>query len=149
GARSDRVELGKLLKAIGEGDTLFVAKLDRLARSTIDLLTILRKVTEAGAKFKALDAPWCDTTTPVGELMVTFLAGIATFERHLIKQRTDQGRKEAIAEGVRFGRRPKMTPSQRKEALERLADGESQVAVARLYNVDPAVICRLASSGTA
>ena len=146
GAKSDRVELGKLLKTIGPGDVLIVTRLDRLARSTLDLLAILRRVTEAGAKFKSLKDPWADTTTPHGELMVTILAGLATFERHLIKARTDEGRTRAKARGVRFGRPPKMTPFQRHEALQRLANGESQADIARAYNVDPAAICRLAQA---
>jgi len=146
GAKSDRVELGKLLKAIGPGDVLIVTRLDRLARSTLDLLAILRRVTEVGAKFKSLSDPWADTTTPHGELMVTILAGLATFERHLIKARTDEGRTRAKARGVRFGRPPKMTPFQRHEALQRLANGESQADIARAYNVDPAAICRLAQA---
>ncbi len=147
GAKSDRAELGKLLKALTAGDVAIVSRLDRLARSTLDLLTILRRVTEAGAKFRSLKDPWADTTTPHGELMVTILAGLATFERHLIKARTDDGRKAAQARGVRFGRPPKLTAFQRQEALQRLANGETQADVARAYNVDPAAICRLAAAG--
>ena len=147
GAKSDRVELGKLLKALTAGDVVIVSRLDRLARSTLDLLTILRRVTEAGAKFRSLKDPWADTTTPHGELMVTILAGLATFERHLIKARTDDGRKAAQARGVRFGRPPKLTTYQRQEAIQRLVQGESQAAVARAYNIDPAAICRLAAAG--
>ena len=79
--------------------------------------------------------------------MVTILAGLATFERHLIKARTEDGRKRAKDRGVRFGRPPKLTPFQRQEAMQRVANGESQADVARAYNVDPAVICRLAASG--
>jgi DNA invertase Pin-like site-specific DNA recombinase len=79
--------------------------------------------------------------------MVTILAGLATFERHLIKARTDDGRKAAQARGVRFGRPPKLTVFQRQETLQRLANGETQADVARAYNVDPAAICRLAAAG--
>jgi DNA invertase Pin-like site-specific DNA recombinase len=146
GAKSDRVELGKLLKVLTPGDVVIVARLDRLARSTLDLLAILRRVTEAGAKFRSLKDPWADTTTPHGELMVTILAGLATFERHLIKARTEDGRKRAKERGVRFGRPPKLTTFQRQEAMERLHNGESQADVARAYNVDPAAICRLRRS---
>jgi hypothetical protein len=121
-------------------------RLDRLAQSTLDLLSILRRVTEAGAKFKSLKDPWADTTTPHGELMVTILAGLATFERHLIKARTDEGRTRAKGRGVRFGRPPKLTSYQRAETLQRLAAGESQADVARAYNVHPAAICRLAAA---
>jgi DNA invertase Pin-like site-specific DNA recombinase len=147
GAKADRIELAKLLDALGPGDVLIVTRLDRLARSTLDLLSILKRIAAVGAKFKSLKDPWADTTTPHGELMVTILAGLATFEGHLIKARTDEGRMRAKARGVRFGRPPKLTPFQRKEALQRLADGESQADVARAYNIDPAAICRLAASG--
>jgi DNA invertase Pin-like site-specific DNA recombinase len=70
-----------------------------LARSTRDLLNILHALAERGAKFRSLHDPWCDTSTPQGELLVTILAGFATFERHLIKARTDAGRKRAKARG--------------------------------------------------
>lgn len=146
GAKSDRVELGRLLRALGAGDVMIVSRLDRLARSTLDLLSILHRVSEAGAKFRSLKDPWADTTTPHGELMVTILAGLATFERHLIKARTEDGRKRAKERGVRFGRPPKLTAFQRQEAIERLQNGESQADVARAYNVDPAAICRLRRS---
>ena len=91
--------------------------------------------------------PWCDTSTPQGELLVTILAGFATFERHLIKARTDAGRKRAMARGVRFGRPRKLDPRQRQEALQRLANGETLVDVARTYAVDPTTIGRLLYNG--
>jgi DNA invertase Pin-like site-specific DNA recombinase len=102
-----------------------------LARSTRDLLNILHALAERGAKFRSLHDPWCDTSTPQGELLVTILAGFATFERHLIKARTDAGRKRAKARGVRFGRPRKLDQHQRQEALQRLANGETLVDVAR------------------
>ena len=101
---------------------MLVTRLDRLARSTRDLLNALDTISKAGAKFKSLADAWADTTTPHGELMVTILAGLATFERHLIKARTDEGRKRAQARGVRFGRKLKLTPFQIKEALARKED---------------------------
>jgi DNA invertase Pin-like site-specific DNA recombinase len=143
GARADRHELAKLLRRIEAGDLLIVTRLDRLARSTRDLLNILHALAEKGAKFKSLHDPWADTTTPQGELLVTILAGFATFERHLIKARTDEGRKRAIARGVRFGRPRKLDQHQRQEAINRLAAGESLVDVARTYAVDPTTIGRL------
>jgi DNA invertase Pin-like site-specific DNA recombinase len=97
GARTDRVELAKVMRRIEAGDLLIVTRLDRLARSTRDLLNILQQLAEKGAKFKSLHDPWCDTSTPQGELLVTVLTGFATFERHLIKARTDDGRKRAKA----------------------------------------------------
>jgi DNA invertase Pin-like site-specific DNA recombinase len=96
-----------------------------------------------GAKFKSLHDTWCDTSMAQGELLVTVLAGFATFERHLIKARTDDGRKRARARGVRFGRPPKLNSHQRQEAMGRLAKGETLVDVARTYGVDPTTIGRL------
>jgi DNA invertase Pin-like site-specific DNA recombinase len=145
GARTDRAELEKVMRRIEADDMLIVTRLDRLARSTRDLLNILHALAEKGAKFKSLADPWCDTSTPQGELLVTVLAGFATFERHLIKARTDDGRKRAKARGVRFGRPKKLSQDQRQEALQRLANGETLVDVARTFGVDPTTIGRLHS----
>ena len=145
GARTDRVELAKAMSRIEADDMLIVTRLDRLARSTRDLLNILHQLAEKGAKFRSLADPWCDTSTPQGELLVTVLAGFATFERHLIKARTDDGRKRAMARGVRFGRPKKLSQDQRQEALQRLANGETLVDVARTFGVDPTTIGRLHS----
>jgi DNA invertase Pin-like site-specific DNA recombinase len=112
GAVTDRAQLAKAIAALAEGDTLIVAKLDRLARSTRDLLNTLAAIAAAGATFKSLGDPWCDTTTPHGRLMLTVLGGLAEFERHLILARTDEGRKRAQQRGVKFGRKLKLTPHQ-------------------------------------
>jgi DNA invertase Pin-like site-specific DNA recombinase len=145
GARTDRVELAKIMRRIEAGDLLIVTRLDRLARSTRDLLNILHQLAERGAKFKSLHDPWADTTTPQGELLVTILADFAQFERHLIKARTDDGRNRAKARGVKFGCPRKLDAHQRREALQRLAKGETLVDVARTYGVDPTTIGRLQS----
>jgi DNA invertase Pin-like site-specific DNA recombinase len=148
GAKSDRRELAKILRRIGPGDTLIVTRLDRLARSTRDLLNILDIISKAGAKFRSLHDPWADTSTPHGELMVTILGGLATFERHLIRARTDEGRKRAKARGVRFGRPAALNHDQRQEAIQRLANGDTLVDIARTFGVDPTTIGRLAAQVT-
>jgi DNA invertase Pin-like site-specific DNA recombinase len=107
GAKTDRAQLARALAALAEGDTLIVTKLDRLARSTRDLLNTLDAIGKAGASFKSLGDGWADTTTPHGRLMLTVLGGLAEFERHLILARTTEGRKRAQARGVQFGRKPK------------------------------------------
>jgi DNA invertase Pin-like site-specific DNA recombinase len=84
GARFDRSQLRKAIAALGKGDVLIITRLDRLARSTRDLLNILHEVGECGAAFKSLADAWADTTTPHGKLMVTILGGLAEFERSLI-----------------------------------------------------------------
>jgi DNA invertase Pin-like site-specific DNA recombinase len=130
------------------GDTLVVCKLDWLARSTRDLLNTLAAIAEAGATFKSLGDPWCDTTSAHGKLMVTVLGGLAEFERHLILARTTEGRKRAQARGVRFGRKPKLTAHQQRGALERRARGEALVDIARSYAVSHSTISRLQAGHT-
>ena len=143
-AAANRVELQKLLRRLDAGDVLLVTRLDRLARSTRDLLNIISAINERGASFKSLKDAWADTTTAHGRLMLTVLGGLAEFEREPIKARCDEGIKRAQARGVRFGRPRKLTQHQRQEALQRLAVGESQADVARSYNLSEATISRLA-----
>jgi DNA invertase Pin-like site-specific DNA recombinase len=88
-----------------------VTRLDRPARSTRDLLNVVATVAEKGAGFRSIADSWADSTTPRGRLMLTVLGGLAEFERELIRARTDEGRKRAMARGVRFGRKPKLRPS--------------------------------------
>src|SRR5215467_1971504 len=143
GARSDRPELAKVLKRLDTGDVLIVTRLHRLARSTRDLLNILDDIAKRGAGFKSLHDAWADTTSAHGRLMVTVLAGLAEFERELILARTSDGRTRAKARGVKFGRPAALTPHQRQEAIQRLAQGEAQADVARTFNVSQATISRL------
>jgi DNA invertase Pin-like site-specific DNA recombinase len=143
GAVTDRKALAKAIAALSPGDVLLVTRLDRLARSTRDLLNVLDSVAKAAAKFKSLADSWADTTTPHGELMITILAGLATFERHLIKARTDEGRKRAQARGVKFGRPLKLSAFQITEALARRAGGEAMTDIGRSYGVSHSTISRL------
>ena len=143
GVKAERPELAKLMKALEPGDTVVVTKLDRLGRSTRELLELIHRISQAGAFFKSLGDPLWDTTTPTGRLLGTLLAAIAEFERELIRERTGEGRKRAKARGVKFGRPSKFTPHQRTEIFARLAKGDSLADIARSYNVDPTTIGRL------
>jgi DNA invertase Pin-like site-specific DNA recombinase len=143
GAKTDRAELAKLIKRLEPGDVLMVTRLDRLARSTRDLLNILDAISKAGAAFKSLADAWADTTTPHGKLLITMLGGIAEFERSLILARTSDGRNRAKARGVRFGRPSVLDAHQRAEAIQRLAEGATQADLARSYGVSQATISRL------
>jgi DNA invertase Pin-like site-specific DNA recombinase len=145
GAKSDRKALARAIAAVGKGDVLIVTRLDRLARSTRDLLNTLDAISQAGAGFKSLADTWTDTTTAHGRLMLTVLGGLAEFERELIKARTGDGRARAKARGVRFGRPSKLTAHQKREALARLSAGETQMDVARSYGVAHTTIGRLSS----
>jgi DNA invertase Pin-like site-specific DNA recombinase len=144
GVKTDRAALARCMASLEAGDVVVVTKLDRLARSTRDLLNTLAAIGEAGASFRSLGDPWADTTTPHGRLMLTVLGGLAEFERHLILSRTNEGRVRAKARGVRFGRRPKLTKHQQHEALARRDAGETLTEIARSYNVSHMTISRLA-----
>jgi DNA invertase Pin-like site-specific DNA recombinase len=109
GAKTDRVQLRKVLEQIDAGDVLMVTRLDRLARSTRDLLNTLATIADRKAGFRSLGDAWADTTSPHGRLMLTVLGGLAEFERELIRARTGEGRARAKARGVKMGRPPKLT----------------------------------------
>jgi DNA invertase Pin-like site-specific DNA recombinase len=143
GIKSDRAALSRCISALASGDILVVTKLDRLARSTRDLLNTLAVISDKGASFKSLGDPWADTATPHGKLMITVLGGLAEFERHLILARTSEGRQRAMAGGTKFGRKPKLTKHQRDEALARKLNGETLMEIARSYNVSHMTISRL------
>jgi DNA invertase Pin-like site-specific DNA recombinase len=143
GAVTDRKALGRALAALQSGDVLLVTRLDRLARSTRDLLNTLAAIAAKDAAFRSLSDPWADTTTPHGKLMITVLGGLAEFERSLILARTGDGRARAQARGVRFGRKPKLTAHQIAEAMARRQAGEALADIGRSFNVSHSTISRL------
>lgn len=143
GAKTDRKALRKALEALQPGDVLVVTRLDRLARSTMDLLNTLDAIAKAGAGFRSLADAWADTTTPHGKLMLTILGGLAEFERSLILARTGEGRARAMARGVKFGRKPKLSPFQIEQAKRKRDAGETHSEIARLFGVSHQTIGRL------
>src|SRR6516164_331897 len=143
GARADRPQLAKLMASLKAGDIVLVTKLDRLGRSTRELLDLIERIGEAGAAFRSLGDPLWDTSSSQGRLLSTLLAAIAEFERELIRERTGEGRKRAMLAGVKFGRKPKLSPFQKAEALKRRATGETLAAIAKSYAVDISTISRL------
>src|ERR1700745_1390259 len=143
GAKTDRAKLRRLLDPLEADDEVMVTRLDRLARSTRDLLNVLATITGKKAGFRSLGDAWADTTTSHGRLMLTILGGLAEFERELIRARTGEGRERAKARGVKLGRKPKLTPHQRAEAIARREAGEVLTDIARSYNVSHSTISRL------
>jgi DNA invertase Pin-like site-specific DNA recombinase len=143
GARADRPQLAKLMAGLKAGDVVAVTKLDRLGRSTRELLELIDRIGKAGASFRSLGDPLWDTSSAQGRLLSTLLAGIAEFERELIRERTGEGRKRAMAEGVKFGRKRKLSEYQRAEAVKRRKAGETLAAIAKSYGVDLSMISRL------
>src|SRR5580704_12370661 len=143
GAKTDRAQLRRLVAEIGPGDVVTVTRLDRLARSTRDLLHTLAAITGKKAGFRSLADTWADTTTAHGRLMLTVLGGLAEFERELIRVRTGEGRERAKARGQSLGRKPILSPHQVAEVRDRKAGGESVRQLARSYGVSPNTISRV------
>ena len=145
GARSDRPQLHAAMEALREGDTLVITRLDRLARSTRDLLDIVHTVETKDASLKVLTEAWADTTTPTGKLMLTVLGGLAEFERSLIAERTAEGRARARREGRRLGRPPKLTAHQKALVIEWRTGGQDNAEIARTLGVSRSTISRVRS----
>lgn len=146
GLNRQRTEFQRMLDQIRPGDTIIVWKLDRLARSTRDLLNTIETINEAGGKFQSISEPWANTTTQAGKMIMTVFAGIAEFERDLIRERTGAGLAAAKQRGVRLGRPRKLNPDQVQAASQLLSDGKAVRDVARTFKVHEATIYRLAAS---
>jgi DNA invertase Pin-like site-specific DNA recombinase len=145
GTTADRPQLRKLMAALTHGDVVIIPAVDRLSRDTTDLLVIARDMQRAGAGLRSIAEPVVDTTSDFAELVLAMLGVAAKLERRRIAERTARGRADAKAKGVKFGRKPSLTPHQQREARERLVAGETQRSVARSYNVSQATISRLIS----
>jgi DNA invertase Pin-like site-specific DNA recombinase len=142
GAKRDRPQLARLLDQVREGDVVVVYRLDRLARSTRDLLEIAEQLRDIGAGLRSLGEPWADTTSPAGRMVLTVFAGIAEFERALIHERTGNGRAAARQRGVRFGRPAKLAVDQVGLARRLLEEGRPAGEVARMFRVHRATLYR-------
>jgi DNA invertase Pin-like site-specific DNA recombinase len=145
GTTADRHQVKKLMASRAHGDVVIIPAVDRLSRETTDLLAIARDMQRAGAGLRSLADPVLDTTGDFAELVLAMLGVAAKLERRRIVERTARGRADAKANGVKFGRKPILTPHQQKEARARVEAGEPQRSVARSYNVSQATISRLSA----
>jgi len=139
----ERPEWDGLLHKLRAGDTLIVYKLDRIARSTTELLRIVEDFQIRGIALKSLQEPWADTTSSVGKLIITVMAGIAEFERDLIRQRSHDGREAAKKRGVKFGRPAKLSPSQINLVRSARDQGASVKELALAFKVGADTIYRV------
>jgi DNA invertase Pin-like site-specific DNA recombinase len=147
GATADRPQLKKLIAALAHGDVVIIPAVDRLSRDTTDLLVIARDMQRAGAGLRSLAEPVVDTTSDFAELVLAMLGVAAKLERRRIMERTARGRADAKVKGVKFGRKPKLTPHQQREAIKRRdVEGETLRSIGRSYNVSAQTISRLAPS---
>ena len=142
GTKTDRPQLGRLLAEIARGDVVTVTRIDRLARSTLDLFAIVKQIVDAGGQFRSLAEPWADTGTRTGRLMIAVLGGLADVERDLIRTRTAEGRSRAQKRGQHMGRPSKLTDTQKAEARLRRADGATLAELARSHDVGKSTISR-------
>ena len=138
-----RPQLERAIDALGAGDVLIIAEWDRATRSMMDGIVIIQRVADRSATVKVLDKPWLDLTTPMGKGILAFLSALAEDERERITRRANEGRQIAIANGVKFGRRPKLTEHQRQLARDRLASGDTCRAIAKDLGVAHTTISRL------
>lgn len=143
GARGDRDGLARMLDHVRPGDIVVVTRLDRLARSTADLLRVAGELEQGGAGLRSLAEPWADTTSPAGRMILTVFAGIAEFERSLILDRTRAGREAAQHRGVKFGRKTRLSPAQIATARHLMDEaGQSAREVAAVLKCHPATLYR-------
>jgi len=138
-----RPQLERAIDALGAGDVLVIAEWDRATRSMMDGINIIQRVADRSATVKVLDKPWLDLTTPMGKGILAFLSALAEDERERITRRANEGRQIAIANGTKFGRKPKLTEHQRQLARERMGNGETCRAIALDLGVAHTTISRL------
>ena len=142
GAKTDRRQLQRAIAALADGDVILVTRLDRLAgqRGTCSISSLQ---SAARGRVPLSQEPMIDTTSAHGRLVTSILAVIGEFERELIRSRTDEGRTRAMARGVRFGRKPKLSLFQVREAIARREAGEALTEIGRSYGVSHSTISRL------
>ena len=137
-----RLELRKLMAILTKDDQLIVYKLDRLARSLKDLLSIIEQLEIIGCGFRSLTEP-IDTTNPVGRLMLNILGSVAEFERSLIRQRSMAGQASARQRGIHCGRPRVVQPETEAVIVLRYASGDFTLhGLASFMNVHPSVVKR-------
>jgi DNA invertase Pin-like site-specific DNA recombinase len=139
----NRPELQSALDFVREGDVFVVTKLDRLARSVVDLACIVQRLETKKVDLVVLDQG-IDTTTMYGRLQFNILAAIGEFERELILERSEEGRIKAIARGVRFGAKPKLNKKEIQELIRDFeAPGCSKKEIAEHYGIARSSVYRL------
>ena len=143
GADAHRPQLQRMLKALRSGDLVVAVVTDRIARDPVDMIDIVRRVTTAGAGLRLLDEPFIDTASEMSDLVIFVIGWAARWHRKRILENTAYGRARAKANGVKFGRKPKLTGQQRQEVLARRAAGEHCQDLAVAYRVSLSTIARL------
>jgi DNA invertase Pin-like site-specific DNA recombinase len=141
---ADRSQLDAALEFVREKDTLVVTKLDRLARSTAHLFSIIERLEDKRVGLRILNID-LDTTTPTGRLMITLLAGIAQFEREMMLERQREGIAKAKAAGRYKGRKP-IGEDVKREVLRLVEEGKTKAYIAKQLGISQASVYRILSS---
>jgi DNA invertase Pin-like site-specific DNA recombinase len=147
GGKADRPELMRMLDRLHPGDVVIVYKLDRLARSLIDLLKIIDQIGKVNAHFRSLTESFIDTTTPAGTLITQIFGAMAQFERSLIHERTQAGINAARRAGRKLGPRYKLSDADRKHIFYLVREGKMTMSdCARTYHINQSNISRLVAT---
>jgi putative DNA-invertase from lambdoid prophage Rac len=142
-AAMQRPGFQKLMIKLEGGDVLIVTKMDRLGRDAIDVQQTVRKLADMGVRVHCLALGGVDLCSPAGKMTMAVITAVAEFERDLIIERTQAGLSRAKAKGTKLGRKPALSPQERKVALQRLKNGEARAAVAKTMGVSRATLLRL------
>lgn len=132
--REDRNGLAEMIAYVRDGDTIRVKSIDRLARSTVDLLNIVKELRAKGVAVEFVDTPDMNVNSAQGEFMVTVMAAFATLERETIRERQAEGIAIAKAAG-KYERAPKLGADQIAQARQWIADGIAKAEAARRLGV--------------
>ena len=139
GKHADREGLKLLILKLEEGDVILVKKLDRLGRDTADMVQLVKKFNEMGVAFRFLD-DGISTEGNIGKMVVTILSAVAQAEYQRILERTNEGRIEAKAKGVKFGRKP--TVDQQK-VLELRQKGVRASQIAKQLSIGRSTVYKI------
>jgi DNA invertase Pin-like site-specific DNA recombinase len=148
GTKASRPELDKAREQLREGDVLIITRLDRLGRSTKDLLTIVGDLEEKGVQLEVLEQS-IDTSTPEGKLFFTMVAAFAEFEREIMRSRTMDGLAAARARGRLGGRKPKLSEKQVAEVTRLYREQRPVQEIADLFRVSRPTVYRVIQAGAA
>lgn len=142
-AAMERKGFVKLVDRLESGDVLIVTKLDRLGRNAMDVRATVERLEGSGVRVHCLALGGVDLTSPAGKMTMGVIAAVAEFEKDLLIERTHAGLARAKREGRTLGRTPALNPSQRAEALQKLAEGVSVSQVAKDFKTSRTTIIRV------
>lgn len=136
-SKSNRPQLAACFDYLREGDTLHVHSMDRLARNLMDLQTMVEDLSAQGikVKFHKEGLEFTGQENPMSKLLMQMMGAVAEFERSLIRERQAEGIKKALKNGVKFGRKSKLTDATKKEMIALAESGMEKTAIAEQFGI--------------